>query len=121
MGDNAGVTTLSTGKATYDSAIQKLTIPGINFNLSCPTGLRVSWTSGQPSAQTQQPAKAVGEPSPPCNVPQWLAAVPLTMQRASPVTPGSLHRSKRPLSSQAHPLRCLAGLSSFNLLGEEPS
>lgn len=64
------MTTLSTGKATYDPAIQKLTIPGINFNLSCPTGLRVSWTSGQPTAQTMQPAKAVGELSLPSNVPQ---------------------------------------------------
>ena len=49
------MTNLSTGAAKYDASIQKLTIPGINFNLSCPTGLRVSWTSGQISAQSQQP------------------------------------------------------------------
>ena len=56
VGDNQpGVTNLSTGAAKYDASIQKLTIPGINFNLSCPTGLRVSWTSGQISAQSQQP------------------------------------------------------------------
>ena len=56
VGDNQpGVTNLSTGAANYDTSIQKLTIPGINFNLSCPTGLRVSWTSGRPTAQPQQP------------------------------------------------------------------
>ena len=60
VGDNTGVTNLSTGPATYDATVQRLTIPGINFNLSCPTGLRVSWTSGQPTAQTQQPATATG-------------------------------------------------------------
>ena len=64
VGDN-GVTNLSTGPAKYDVSIQKLTIPGVNFTLSCPTGLRVSWTSGQPMAQTQQPVNAQGELSPP--------------------------------------------------------
>ena len=56
VGDSQpGVTNLSTGAAKYDASIQKLTIPGISFNLSCPTGLRVSWTSGQPTGQPQQP------------------------------------------------------------------
>ena len=59
------MTNLSTGPAKYDVSIQKLTIPGVNFTLSCPTGLRVSWTSGQPKAQTQQPVNAQGERSPP--------------------------------------------------------
>lgn len=62
VGDNTpGVTTLTTGPAKYDPSILKLTIPGISFNLSCPTGLHVTWTSGQPTAQTQQTVSAQGE------------------------------------------------------------
>ncbi len=62
VGDNMpGVTTLTTGAAKYDPSILKLTIPGINFNLSCPTGLHVTWTSGQPAAQSQPTVSAQGE------------------------------------------------------------
>jgi hypothetical protein len=62
VGDNTpGVTTLTTGPAKYDPSILKLTIPGINFNLSCPTGLHVTWTSQQPTAQAQQTVSAQGE------------------------------------------------------------
>lgn len=62
VGDGPGVTNLRTGPAKYDAAIQKLLIPGINFNLSCPTGLRVTWTSGQPGTTPQQPVNAQGAP-----------------------------------------------------------
>ena len=68
VGDNTpGVTTLTTGPAKYDPSILKLTIPGINFNLSCPTGLHVTWTSQQPTAQAQQAVSAQGKlPVPGC-------------------------------------------------------
>ena len=51
---------LSLSAAEYDASIQKLFIPHIGFRLSCPTELRIEWTSGQPAAQSQQPSTTVG-------------------------------------------------------------